>query len=169
MVLDINLFREEKGYDPQLIRHSQRARYQPVEWVDQLIEHDKLWRTSRYQCDRLKSLKGICSKVIATKKKDREADGNTHELPTDWIISLETVTPVALAALTIKQIIGISLTLDTEIEELEKKANEAENQRDTILLKIGNLVHSSVPVSDDEVRIEHNSINVSFIIKTTIF
>eukprot|EP00850_Spirogloea_muscicola_P021819 SM000263S09806 [mRNA] locus=s263:78299:80145:+ [translate_table: standard] len=43
-MLDINLFRPEKGGDPDLIRESQRRRYAPLEVVDELIELDKTWR-----------------------------------------------------------------------------------------------------------------------------
>jgi seryl-tRNA synthetase len=36
-MLDINLFRKEKGGNPDLIRESQRKRGAPVEMVDQVI------------------------------------------------------------------------------------------------------------------------------------
>lgn len=39
-----------------------------------------------------------------------------------------------------------------EIQDSEAAAVEAENERDASLKLIGNLVHDSVPVSDDEVR-----------------
>jgi len=40
--------------------------------------------------------------------------------------------------------------LDQEIESLEKTVSEAEKEVDTILRRIGNIVHDSVPVSKDE-------------------
>ena len=40
-----------------------------------------------------------------------------------------------------------------EIQESEAAAVEAENERDACLKLIGNLVHDSVPVSDDEVTL----------------
>jgi seryl-tRNA synthetase len=43
-MLDINLFRVDKGGDPELVRESQRRRHDPVEWVDQVIDMDKKWR-----------------------------------------------------------------------------------------------------------------------------
>ena len=45
MVLDIDLFREEKGGDPAKIRQSQKARYKDDGLVDRVIESDKKWRT----------------------------------------------------------------------------------------------------------------------------
>ena len=42
-MLDINLFRVEKGGSPDLIRESQRRRGAPVETVDEVITLDKEW------------------------------------------------------------------------------------------------------------------------------
>jgi len=41
-MLDILLFREDKGGNPELIRESQRRRNAPVETVDEVIALDKL-------------------------------------------------------------------------------------------------------------------------------
>ena len=43
-MLDINLFREEKGHNPEIIRESQRRRFASVEIVDEIIHLDKEWR-----------------------------------------------------------------------------------------------------------------------------
>lgn len=43
-MLDINLFREEKGGNPEKIRESQRRRFANVDLVDEVIELDKVWR-----------------------------------------------------------------------------------------------------------------------------
>lgn len=47
-MLDINLFREEKGGNPEVVRDSQRRRFKPVERVDEVIAADQYWR----QCER---------------------------------------------------------------------------------------------------------------------
>jgi seryl-tRNA synthetase len=44
MVLDIDLFREEKGGNPESIRESQRQRYKDPKLVDKVIETDEAWR-----------------------------------------------------------------------------------------------------------------------------
>ncbi|KIH54141.1 hypothetical protein ANCDUO_15713 [Ancylostoma duodenale] len=44
MVLDMDLFREEKGGNPEKIRTSQRHRYQDPALVDKVIETDQAWR-----------------------------------------------------------------------------------------------------------------------------
>ncbi len=46
-MLDINLFRTEKGGDPELIRRSQRNRSASVELVDEVIALDDQWRQSK--------------------------------------------------------------------------------------------------------------------------
>lgn len=47
-MLDINLFREEKGGNPEKIRESQRRRFANVGLVDEVIELDKVWRQRNY-------------------------------------------------------------------------------------------------------------------------
>jgi seryl-tRNA synthetase len=55
-----------------------------------------------------------------------------------------------LAKLTIKQIKRISLLIDTEIENTKEKLVKIENDRNSALHEIGNIVHQSVPVSNNE-------------------
>lgn len=43
-MLDINLFREDKGHNPEIIRESQRRRFADVDLVDQVIQLDREWR-----------------------------------------------------------------------------------------------------------------------------
>lgn len=43
-MLDINLFREDKGGNPELIRESQRRRFADVAIVDEIIKLDQEWR-----------------------------------------------------------------------------------------------------------------------------
>lgn len=47
-MLDINLFREEKGNNPEIIRESQRRRFKGVEIVDEVIQLDKEWRQRNF-------------------------------------------------------------------------------------------------------------------------
>jgi hypothetical protein len=46
-MLDINLFRADKGGNPDLIRESQRSRFASVELVDEVIALDMAWRGSK--------------------------------------------------------------------------------------------------------------------------
>lgn len=42
-MLDINLFRVDKGGNPEIVRESQRRRGKPVEIVDEIITLDREW------------------------------------------------------------------------------------------------------------------------------
>jgi seryl-tRNA synthetase len=44
--IDLALFREEKGGDPDFIRQSQKARFKNIEDVDRIIILDREWRQS---------------------------------------------------------------------------------------------------------------------------
>lgn len=46
--LDINLFRKEKGGDPEVFRISQQRRFKPVELVDEVVNLDEAWRKGEY-------------------------------------------------------------------------------------------------------------------------
>ena len=44
MVLDIELFRADKGGDPNKIKENQRKRFKDVSYVDKVVEADTKWR-----------------------------------------------------------------------------------------------------------------------------
>ena len=48
MTLDIDLFRPEKGGDPEKIRENQRKRFKDPSVVDRVVEADVLWRKCRF-------------------------------------------------------------------------------------------------------------------------
>jgi hypothetical protein len=54
-MLDINLLRADKGGDPDLVRESIRKRFAKVELVDEVIDLDQAWRTSKNLLPRLLS------------------------------------------------------------------------------------------------------------------
>lgn len=49
MVLDLDLFRTDKGGDPEIVRETQRKRFKDVALVDKLVAVDTEWR----KCKRL--------------------------------------------------------------------------------------------------------------------
>ena len=51
MVLDLDLFRADKGGDPEKMRELQRKRYKKPEVVDQILEADEKWRRLRFLGD----------------------------------------------------------------------------------------------------------------------
>ena len=48
MVLDIDLFRSDKGGDAEKIRENQRKRFKDVQLVDNIVDKDNLWRQREF-------------------------------------------------------------------------------------------------------------------------
>jgi seryl-tRNA synthetase len=65
MPLDINLFREDRGGDPEKIRESQRRRFQPPESVDAIIAQDNAWRQRTGGIDLLKKERNAVQKQVS--------------------------------------------------------------------------------------------------------
>ena len=131
-MLDINAFRVEKGGDPEKIRESQRKRYACVEDVDKVIELDEQWRQANYLENTKKKELNALNKAIGAKMKNKE-DATEEK----------------------KQQVG----LKAEIADIEAKCTKLEQERDAVLVTIGNFVDPSVPVSDDE---ENNAVVRTF-------
>uniref|UniRef100_A0A1B0BDE2 Serine-tRNA synthetase type1 N-terminal domain-containing protein n=1 Tax=Glossina palpalis gambiensis TaxID=67801 RepID=A0A1B0BDE2_9MUSC len=60
MVLDLDLFRSDKGGDPDAVCRNQEKRFKDVETV---ISEDMEWRRRHHQADNLNKVKNLCSKV----------------------------------------------------------------------------------------------------------
>ena len=73
MGLDINLFRPEKGGNPDKIKESEKRRHpqhpEKAEVVDEVIELDKQWRKANYKTEQLRKDYGKIRKEIGQKKK----------------------------------------------------------------------------------------------------
>ncbi|KAF8388044.1 hypothetical protein HHK36_026710 [Tetracentron sinense] len=122
-MLDINLFREDKGNNPELIRESQRRRFANVELVDEIIHLDKEWRQRQFELDNLrKDFNKINKEVARLKIAGEDATGMIKNTDENKLSTAKK---------------------DAEVQE----ARAALYSR---LETIGNLVHDSVPVSNDE-------------------
>lgn len=58
-MLDINLFRTEKGGDPEIVRESQRRRFADVSLVDKVIALDAQWRDGQYAHSKASSIGSV--------------------------------------------------------------------------------------------------------------
>ncbi|KAF9603426.1 hypothetical protein IFM89_036127 [Coptis chinensis] len=122
-MLDINLFREDKGYNPELVRESLRRRFKNVSIVDEIINLDKEWRQRQFELDGLRRDFNKINKEVAKLKisggdaseKIRDTDDNKR------------------------------LTAEKEIQ-----VQTAKTDLYARLEIVGNLVHDSVPISNDE-------------------
>ncbi|KAK4430712.1 Serine--tRNA ligase [Sesamum alatum] len=122
-MLDINLFREEKGGNPEKIRESQRRRFANVDLVDEVIELDKVWRQRQFELDGLRTDRNKISKEIARLKiSGQDASGMIASTEENRELTIKKEAEVQEALAAVQARLGV----------------------------IGNLVHDSVPVSNDE-------------------
>ncbi|KAF5740069.1 Seryl-tRNA synthetase / serine--tRNA ligase isoform 1 [Tripterygium wilfordii] len=126
-MLDINLFREEKGHNPEIIRESQRRRFASVDLVDEIIRLDKEWRQRQFEVEKLRRDANSISKKV---RELKISGGDASE-----VISQTEVVKKSIA--------------DKEVE-----VREAWLALSSKLETVGNLVHDSVPISNDEANNE---------------
>lgn len=150
MVLDLELFRKDKGFDPDKVRENQRKRFKDVNLVDTVIEKDKIWRQLRHRADNLNKLKNVCSKEIGEKMKKKEAVGGDDTVSKDILENLENLLPNNLKSLTVAQIKTVRGSIDDAIRTNDKDLVLTELERNRALKEIGNILHESVPISNDE-------------------
>ncbi|CAI5646653.1 unnamed protein product [Oreochromis niloticus] len=149
MVLDLDLFRTDKGGDPEVVRETQRKRFKDVTLVDKLVAADTEWRKCRFTADNLNKAKNLCSKSIGEKMKKKEPVGEDEAVPEE-AQNLESLTAEVLSALTVTQIKKVRLLVDEAIEKTDSERVKLEAERFEYLREIGNLLHPSVPISNDE-------------------
>lgn len=69
MVLDLDLFRVDKGGDPDRVRATLKNRFKDVTQVDKVIELDSQWRRARGTLDQLNKGKNSISKAYGVRMK----------------------------------------------------------------------------------------------------
>lgn len=103
MVLDLDLFRTDKGGDPDKIRAIQKKRYKDVGLVDEVVAKDTLWRQLRHKADNWNKLKNVCSKAIGEKMKNKVAQTEGEESALEEVtaqldsLTLDTLKPLSVA------------------------------------------------------------------------
>lgn len=150
MVLDLDYFRKDKGFDPESIRENQKKRFKDVQLVDTVIEKDKHWRQLRHRADNFNKLKNLCSKEIGEKMKRKEPLGDDDTVPQAIADDLDSLTPESLKPLTVTQIKRIRTLIDDAIQKNDENLKATESERNSALKEVGNHLHESVPVSNDE-------------------
>lgn len=110
MVLDLDLFRADKGGNPDTIRENQKKRFKDVALVDTVVERDTTWRQLRHKADNLNKLKNLCSKVIGEKMKKKEPIGDAGEALPDDVQKLDELSADVLKPLTVTQIKKVKFT-----------------------------------------------------------
>lgn len=160
MVLDLDLFRKDKGGNPELIKDNQKRRFKDVALVDTVIEKDTTWRSLRHKADTWNKLKNLCSKAIGEKMKKKEDQGSpTESLPENIIASFENLDLEGMKPLTVNQIKKIRTLIDEAIQSNEEALLRVEIERNSALKEVGNHLHESVPVDDNE---DNNKVERTF-------
>ncbi|KAK5648426.1 hypothetical protein RI129_003318 [Pyrocoelia pectoralis] len=158
MVLDLDLFRVDKGGDPEKIKEIQRKRYKDLGLVDAVVHQDTNWRQLRHKADNWNKLKNLCSKIIGEKMKCKENQGDVNDaIPNN--ICIEELTSDILKTITVNQIKKVRVLIDEELIKNEKTLVETEKKRNAALSEIGNYLHDSVPIDDNE---DNNRIERTF-------
>ena len=80
----------------------------------------------------------------------KEAEGESDEIPETIKSDLLNLNSELAATLEISQLKSLSTYITSQIAENKELMDKLFSERDSILWEIGNIVHKSVPVSDDE-------------------
>ena len=122
-MLDPQDFIERNGGNPERIRASQRARHAPVEVVDEVIAQFESHRTAKYDAMQLNTHINDLQKDIAKRMKAKEDAASLLAQKADLVAQKQALEDRAAA-----EHVALLAKIKT----------------------IGNYVHESVPVSDDE-------------------
>ena len=159
MVLDLDLFRVDKGGDPERVKQTVTNRYKDVQAVDQVVDLDSKWRKCRHDLDRLNKAKNSISKSYGSKMKsqkntataeDAAAGDSKDQDPLDLSSLFLAVDQIASPDVTLLHLKRLRTCTEEQTIKLTKEMAEYEQERNEILREIGNLLHPDVPISDDE-------------------
>jgi len=153
MVLDLELFREDKGGCPDKIKENQTKRFKDVKLVDAVLDADTKWRKLRFQADNWNKLVNLCSKSIGMKMKAKEAVGDANpSLPAGLEVAenLLSLDADKMKQYTVNEIKVIRICIDENMKKCDAERAELEKVRHNSLFEIGNWLHESVVVSKDE-------------------
>jgi len=120
-MLDIEMFRESSD----LIRADFDKRKLPHGPIDDVIQADQEWRSLLHATDQLRREKNEAARGIAQAKKDKDEQRA-------------------------QSILAQVAQLGDEISSMEQQTAEALKKRDRLRMRIPNLLHDDVPISDDE-------------------
>uniref|UniRef100_A0A7S1KQS8 serine--tRNA ligase n=1 Tax=Percolomonas cosmopolitus TaxID=63605 RepID=A0A7S1KQS8_9EUKA len=157
-MLDINLFRKDKGGNPELVRESEKRRYAKEDLVSVIMDKDEEWRTLRGELDFLNKYKRLASKVygklLGQMKKNKQEIPEVDDTPLPESLTKDLTKTFAdkanyetLDFLSLKKLIAF---IDSEQKRTTESISVAETTRDNTLKKIGNIVHETCVVHNNE-------------------
>eukprot|EP00933_Yihiella_yeosuensis_P082537 TRINITY_DN96451_c0_g1_i1.p1 TRINITY_DN96451_c0_g1~~TRINITY_DN96451_c0_g1_i1.p1 ORF type:complete len:529 (+),score=141.95 TRINITY_DN96451_c0_g1_i1:184-1587(+) len=126
MTIGIDELRKDKGGDPEKVRESERRRFRDGKVVDEVLALDGDWIKKKFDLDNKRGEVNKVQTQITQRKKDSKGADKCEEL--------------------LKE----KEAKEAEVAKVQAEADELLEKRDEKLGRIGNLVHDSVPVSQDE-------------------
>jgi len=126
MTIGIEILRKDKGGDPDLVKESERRRFRGPELIDKIIELDQQWVKANFNTEQKRKEIGKVQNDITEKKKASKGQDKCEEL------------------------LAQKTKLEEEEAELQKVSDALLEERNKKLGGVGNLVHDTVPISQDE-------------------
>ena len=120
-MLDMSMFREKS----EVLRKDHDKRKIPQDNIDEVIRLDNEWKQARYEVDQLRKSRNEAARGIAAAKKSGDADA-------------------------VSKIMSEVSSIGNKIEELSKMADDFLENRDSIRMRVPNILHESVPVGEDD-------------------
>jgi len=120
-MLDINMFRDHAD----IVRADHDKRGIPHDSIDEVIRLDDAWKKARYDADQIRRQRNQAARGISEAKKA----GDTAE---------------------VEKILAEVADLGSQIEQLAGESDRLESERDVLRMRIPNILHTDVPVGEDE-------------------
>lgn len=119
-MLDIRLIRR----NPELVRESleKRGDFEKIKLLDELLLKDKEWRELLSETDKLRNYRNVLTRKIGKLKKEGKD---------------------------VSDLLKEAEQISAQIEQMEKKVRECKDEVDSMLKRLPNLIHESVPVGTD--------------------
>ena len=163
-MLDLLDFQVDKGGDLKKIRESQRRRHAPESIIDDVValfeDHKKSWLSHTPYSAQVPANERPFSEVCGdpdrfadkchTKGDRSKEEGLAHERASHQLRS-----DLVVLSIQAKEDAGALMQKKADLEKEKKLMEESAAEKDSILRKkvktIGNYVHDSVPISNNEV------------------
>ena len=120
-MLDMMMFRENAN----ILRADHDKRKISQENIDEVIRLDNAWKQASYDSDLLRKSRNEAARRIANAKKSGDSES-------------------------VKKIMDEVSSIGTRIEELTKISDDYLKQRDTVRMRVPNILHESVPIGEDD-------------------
>ena len=120
-MLDMMMFRENAN----ILRADHDKRKISQENIDEVIRLDNAWKQASYDSDLLRKSRNEAARGIANAKKSGDSES-------------------------VKKIMDKVSSIGARIEELTKISDDYLKQRDTVRMRVPNILHESVPVGEDD-------------------